>query len=389
MYLKTNKNRISVLSVCMLLLFSIISEAQNFRSLLSKPASWFGSEEAKSIAENVLLYQRNAGGWALHNDYFNDYSDEQRIKISNEKYKRDCSFRDQATFSELEFLAKAFQTVPDKRYLDAFNRGLDFIFEAQYDNGGWPKHYPEPNKVWFVGVQSKWNPEPFERYIAFNDDAQAGILELVKNVAGGKGEFGFVDRERRQKAAEALQKGIECVLKIQFYYDGQLTAWPQQADEVTLEPRWGRHFEPPSIAGRESVGIIRFLMSIENPSPEIIHSVQSAVKWMDDVKILNTKIVESDTMTVLCEVRNKLFPGRRDVWTEHDENAPPVWARYYELNTFRPIFCSRDDTIRHSLAEISLERRSGYRWYGYWPEKLLNEDYPEWCKKHKLENVTE
>lgn len=371
--LKLYKSLFLTFLFCIFYFYPVNTDGQNFRRMLENPRSWFSSEQALNMTDNVLLYQRNSGGWALHNDYFKNYSEEQRIKISNDKYKRDCSFRDQATFSELEFLAKVYQSVRDYRYLDAFNRGIDFILEAQYDNGGWPKHYPEPNKVWFVGVQSKWNPEPFERYIAFNDDAQAGILELLKNVASGMGDYDFVDRERQERAAEALQKGIECILKIQYYYDGQLTGWPQQADEVTLEPRWGRHFEPPSIAGRESVGIVRFLMSIDNPSPKIIHSVQSAVKWLDDVKILNTKIMESDTMTVLCEVRNRLYPGRRDVWTEHDENAPPVWARYYELNSFRPIFCSRDDTIRHSLSEISLERRSGYRWYGYWPANLLTE----------------
>ena len=26
-------------------------------------AAWFGTEEAKKIAENVLLYQRDIGGW--------------------------------------------------------------------------------------------------------------------------------------------------------------------------------------------------------------------------------------------------------------------------------------------------------------------------------------
>jgi PelA/Pel-15E family pectate lyase len=74
-----------------------------------------------------------------------------------------------------------------------------------------------------------------------------------------------------------------------------------------------------------------------------------------------------------------------------DPTAPPLWARFYELETNRPIFSSRcevpeceDDPFtmrRYSLAEIDNERRVGYAWYGDWPHRLLTADYPSWREK--------
>ena len=41
----------------------------------------------------------------------------------------------------------------------------------------------------------------------------------------------------------------------------------------------------------------------------------------------------------------------------------PIWARYYEIGTDRPIFGDRDKSIHDNVNEISKERRNGYSWY--------------------------
>ena len=33
------------------------------------------------------------------------------------------------------------------------------------------------------------------------------------------------------------------------------------------------------------------------------------------------------------------------------------------------------------MAHIPRERRVGYSWLGFYPAKLLKEEYPAWCKK--------
>lgn len=376
------------LAIVLLLFVWAPAAGQSIGTYLSKPGEWFRSREALHIADNILLFQRNAGGWVKGNDYFREYSVAEKQKISNAKARRDCTFDNEATYTELSFLARICSAINDDRYKDAFYRGLDMIFDAQYENGGWPQYYPESHKIW-SRANSQWSPEGIEHFITYNDDAMVGILSLLKRISDSSDGYSFIDAGRRAKAVTAGEKGIRCILKSQFYYEGKKTAWPAQVDEVTFAPRWARTFEPPSIASRESTAIVRFLMSIERPDAKIVQAVQSAVKWLNEARIRNIKIQYGDTTTVIEEGSGVVHRGRRDVTIVADKRANPVWARFYELNTFRPVFSSRDDTVRYRLADISIERRSGYAWYGYWPEKLLSTGYPEWCTKHHLKNILE
>jgi PelA/Pel-15E family pectate lyase len=67
-----------------------------------------------------------------------------------------------------------------------------------------------------------------------------------------------------------------------------------------------------------------------------------------------------------------------------DDAAPPMWARFYEIGTNQPIFCDRDGIPKHNLAEIGYERRNGYNWLDYWPQKLLEKEYPAWKKRQAV-----
>ena len=51
--------------------------------------------------------------------------------------------------------------------------------------------------------------------------------------------------------------------------------------------------------------------------------------------------------------------------------ALPLWARYYDLATGRPIFGDRDRTIHDDVHDLSAERRNGYAWFTTAPVKAL------------------
>ena len=151
-------------------------------------------------------------------------------------------------------------------------------------------------------------------------------------------------------------------MKTQITDNGKLTAWCQQYDD-NLAPAWARKFEPPSICNRESVGIVDFLMSIKNPDEAIINSVKSAMAWFEESKIYGIRV-----KTIEAPVTK--FPFRTshtDRVVVADSTAPPIWTRYYELKTHRPLFCNRDSKVVYSLAEVERERRDGYGWYTYEP----------------------
>ena len=129
---------------------------------------------------------------------------------------------------------------------------------------------------------------------------------------------------------------------------------------MTLEPRGARAYEHPSLSGAESAGIVRFLMTLPEPSPAVVQSVPAACQWFADVKLEGLRQVRRDGDKVIVQ----------------DPAAPPLWARFYEIGTNRPIFSGRDGVIKYALAEIEHERRNGYSWYGEWGEDVLK----EWAK---------
>ncbi|MEO6246380.1 MAG: pectate lyase, partial [Opitutaceae bacterium] len=61
--------------------------------------------------------------------------------------------------------------------------------------------------------------------------------------------------------------------------------------------------------------------------------------------------------------------------------AGPLWPRYSEIGSDRPMFGDRDLTIHDDVSEISKERRNGYAWFGDTPKRALDH-YARWAKLH-------
>jgi PelA/Pel-15E family pectate lyase len=119
-------------------------------------------------------------------------------------------------------------------------------------------------------------------------------------------------------------------------------------------------------------------MTRVNPSDEIKNSIQSAIGWFDRVRIKGIRVIG---------VIDTKGPEGRDRIVVHDSAAPSMWARFYEIGTNKPFFCSRDGIKRDSLSQISYERRNHYSWLGYWPQRLLEKEYLEWARKNALKNI--
>ena len=62
-------------------------------------------------------------------------------------------------------------------------------------------------------------------------------------------------------------------------------------------------------------------------------------------------------------------------------DSGPVWARFYEIGTDRPVFGDRDKSLHDDVNELSRERRNGYGWYRNTPKQVLVE-YEAWARTH-------
>lgn len=321
--------------------------------------AWFGSQEAKDIAENVLLYQRNVGGWPKNIQMQNPLTKEEKqalMVLKNDDHN--VTTDNGATINEMIFLSKMYRQVPDERYRAAFLKGVDYILEAQYDSGGWPQFYPLK--------------KGYYTHITFNDDSMVNILNVLKEI---KDETDFFSIKPSKEIIEivktAFDKGIDIIIKTQYKQHDVLTSWCAQHDEKTLLPAKARAYELPSLSGKESAKIVLLLMSIEHPSEAVITAVNSAVAWFEKVKIngLREDRFYNEKGKIIDK---KMIP---------DPNAPAIWARFMELDDNTPFFCDRDGIKKASLAEIGAERRNGYAWYTNEPKEVLKK-YPKWKEKY-------
>ncbi len=331
----------------------------HWKEILKQHSAWYATVEARVVAENVLLYQFASGGWPKNR--------EMTLPPAAEAAGRNLAVPDDeqlatidngATHTQIRYLARVNTAQPDERYRAAMVRGIDYLLAAQYPNGGWPQFYPVR-----AGYYS---------HITFNDDAMAEVVELLRDVARTEKTFDWIDEARRSRASAAVRRGIDCILQCQVVVNGERTVWCAQHDEKTFAPAPARNFEPVSLSGYESVGIVRCLMGEPNPTPPIIAAVEAAVKWFGQTRISGLR---------LERVPAPALPHGADQRVVVDSAAPPLWARFYEIGMNRPIFAGRDSIIRFSLAEIEPERRAGYNYYTEAPARLLAMDYPHWTNR--------
>jgi len=324
----------------------------------------YNKSEIEKIGDNILLYQRANGGWPKNYDMRAILTDEQKKTLLAAKNDNSMTtFDNGATHSQVEYLARVYSITKKERFKDACLKGIDFILSAQYPNGGFPQFFPDTSG--------------YRKYITFNDGAMAGVMKVLLAIEQNKPHYSFVDEERRVKVHRAYEKGVECILRSQIKVNDTLTAWSQQHDNITLQPQSARTFEPKAICGQESAEIVQFLMKIKKPSEEIISAVNAAVRWFEKSKIFGIKVLNVDASDTQFIYHKSNF----DRIVVEDPTAPPIWARFYEIETNRPLFCNRDAKPVYSLAEVARERRTGYAWYGYEGENVLKA-YAEWQKKY-------
>ncbi len=316
------------------------------------------------VAENMLLYQRSNGGWPKHFpvnknvDYNKELSGEERIAlVAGYAASMDATIDNGATTKEIRYLCKAYKQTKNEKYFNAAKRGIDFLLTAQYANGGWPQFFPD-----FSNYRSQ---------ITYNDNAMINVLNVLYDVVYKKNDLDIFDKQYENKCVDPIVRGVQCILKTQLKQNGKLTAWCAQYNAQTLQPEMARKFELVSLSGSESVGIVRFLMRIEQPSPAIIASVKAAVEWFDKVKIAGYRYAD---ITAPQEKSGK------DRVLVADSNSV-IWARFYDIETNEAFFAGRDSQRHKTLAEVENERRIGYAWYGNWPLKLITTEYPEWKLK--------
>ena len=193
-------------------------------------SDFFTTQEALRIGDNVLLYQQTTGGWPKNIYIPAELTEEERrAALAQKDDVNESTIDNKATTTEIAYLSRLYNATGIAKYKDAAIRGIRYLFEAQYDNGGWPQFYPRP--------------KGYYTHITYNDDAMTNVLKLLRDVSKGKAPYAYLPEDIRRQAKASLDKGVDCILKTQVRQNGKLTAWCAQHDEHTLAPAKARAYE--------------------------------------------------------------------------------------------------------------------------------------------------
>ena len=353
-----NYFKITLLSLFSAALMPTTVQAQKNKEYRETSPEFFASAEARRIGDQILLWQRNTGGWPKNVDMCSPMSEDEKNEVQDDKNRTDDSTTDNgATTTQMTYLARLWQQTCDNRYRDAFRRGVEYLLSGQYDNGGWPQFWPKMRD--------------YQIHITYNDNAMVNTMTLLRDIRDGREPYqGLSDDELNERLTKAFDKGIECILKTQIRVGETLTVWCQQHDRETFLPAAARAYELPSYCSAESASIVRLLMELPNPDERVVKAVDGAIAWFEKHKITGYR---------LERIGQKGKPGA-DTRLVADPNAEPLWARYYDLEKAEPFVCDRDGVPRKSLQEIGPERRNGYSWYNNKPAGVIKK-YAKWKKK--------
>ena len=269
-------------------------------------------DAARETAMALVNGQLQSGGW----DYMIETDPEGRKRYayrvdgpnSSPRARNVSTLDDDTTQSALRFLMHVDRALEfkDEPIHQTALYGLDSLLEVQYPNGAWPQRFsgpPDPAKypVLKAGYPDDWPrtwpDEDYRDYYTFNDNSLADAIATM---------FEAAEIYQDERYAQAARRGGDFILLAQM--PEPQPAWAQQYN-AQMQPAWARKFEPPSVTGGETQGILRTLMQIyrETGDRKYLEPIPRALRWLK---------------------RSELGDGRV--------------ARFYELRTNKPLYFTKD-----------------------------------------------
>jgi PelA/Pel-15E family pectate lyase len=312
----------------------------------TRSGAWLASDSARRLLEGVLSYQTPSGGWSKRTDMWMPRVRGMSYYAETDDWHYIPTLDNGATMSQLMFVLRAASFHGDARVADAFNRGFSLMIAAQQPNGCWPQSYPLEGG--------------YHDAITFNDDVTVRALILLDTVAQSRAAI--VNTEQRQVAREAVNRGVECLVKSQVVTDGRRTIWGQQQDPLTYAVVPARKYELAGLAGRESAAIMTYLMSLPKPDSRVMVAIDDAAQFFREHAISGHAY----------DAKNGFRPS---------SEGTLLWARLTEIGTNKPIFANRDGVKLYDWNQLT-DRRTGYAWFGTEPAAALK-TYETWKRHHE------
>lgn len=277
-------------------------------------------DAARDAALCLVRGQLQSGGW----DYRIEFAPGERARNAyradggDPKLRNTSTLDDNTTQAALRLLMHVDQSLrfKDSSIHEAAEYGLKSLVATQFPNGAWAQRFSQPpNAADFPVVKASY-PQTWSRtfpktnyysYYTFNDNSLADCIEVMFEAA----------RLYQQPAyRQAAEKAGGFILLAQM--PPPQPAWAQQYD-AQMHPAWARKFEPPSITGGESQGILRILLRLyaETADKKYLEPIPPALEYLRG---------------------SRLDDGRL--------------ARFYELRTNKPLYFTKQYELTYSDADM-------------------------------------
>ncbi|MEM9478766.1 MAG: pectate lyase [Verrucomicrobiota bacterium] len=269
-------------------------------------------QAAKEAAQSLIWCQLASGGWGSHFDFDPSHASRLHFRRDLEAGDTDLGKRsaqstldDNKTQSALFFLLElahdpAMQNDPALQ--SALDFGMNGLLAAQAPNGGWPQRYSDPADPGLplqpARFPESWPREfpavDFTQFYTTNDGNLYHVLILLLRAQ---------ELEKDERYTLAINQLGEFLLLAQLPEPQR--GWAQQYN-FEMEPAWARKFEPPAVSSGETVSVLRTLFEL----------------WLT---------------TGDERYRQSMKEGL--AWLKHSQLDNGKWARFYELQTNRPLYC--------------------------------------------------
>jgi hypothetical protein len=284
-------------------------------------------DAARKAGHAYLRGQLCSGGW----DYLVEFDPERRKQF---QYRADkncgddkrgvTNLDDNVTQSAVRVMMRLDRALKfeDKQIHEAVQFALDKLIAAQYPIGAWPQRFNKPpdhsrfpvkrasyTETW----DRKWPGPNYQHHYTFNDNTISDAIDMMLEAAR-------IYNEPRYKAS--AEKGGQFILLAQMP-DPQ-PAWAQQYD-ADMHPAWARVFEPPSVTGGESQGLLRMLMTLYRETGDR--------KYLDPIP------------RALAYLKQSILPPANRPVEARSRIRGPVLARFYELRTNQPLYITKGSRL--------------------------------------------
>lgn len=277
--------------------------------------------EAVVAAGRALVQgQLESGGWTYRIEFDpkkrNNYA--YRVPPNKPDGMNVTTLDDDTTQAAVRFLMRLDKALDfkDAEIHACVLSALEALLAAQYPNGAWPQRFSGPTDPAKHPVKQASYPETWSRtfpgvdymgYYTFNDNALADVIDTM---------FLATEIYGDGKYADAAKRGGDFILLAQMP-DPQ-PGWAQQYD-LDMHPAWARKFEPASITGGESQGVMRMLIDLYHRTGD--------EKYLEPLP------------RALAYYKSSLRPDGR-------------LARFYELKTNTPLYFTLDYELTYSDADM-------------------------------------